>query len=52
MAMDSFVYNERVSSAFGTPLFIPYALLPIGFGIMMLQFLIFAFGPIVDDEHL
>jgi TRAP-type C4-dicarboxylate transport system permease small subunit len=52
MAMDAFAYNERVSSAFGTPLFIPYVLLPIGFGVMTLQFLIFAFGPVVAEEHL
>jgi TRAP-type C4-dicarboxylate transport system permease small subunit len=29
-----------VSSAFGTPMVYPYALIPIGFGVLGLQFLI------------
>lgn len=52
MTLDAFLNGERVSSAFGTPLFIPYALVPTGFGLMALQFLIFAVGPIVDDDDL
>ena len=40
MALQSFEYGERVSSAFGTPLVYPYALLPIGFGALAVQFLI------------
>ncbi len=33
-------YGERVSSSFGTPMVIPYAMLPIGFGALALQFLL------------
>lgn len=33
-------YGERVSSAFGTPLFIPYAIIPLGFGLLGVQFLV------------
>lgn len=40
MAMQAFEYGERVSSAFGTPMVLPYALLPIGFAALGLQFLI------------
>lgn len=43
MSHDAFVYGERVSSAFGTPTWIPYAMLPIGFGALGLQFAISAF---------
>jgi len=32
-------YGERVSSAFGTPLVLPYAIIPLGFGLLGLQFL-------------
>lgn len=40
MAAQAFEYGERVSSALGTPMGIPYALLPIGFTALGLQFLI------------
>lgn len=40
MAIDAFAYGERVSSAFGTPMVVPYAMLPIGFGALGIQFLI------------
>ena len=40
MAAQAFEYGERVSSAFGTPMVYPYALLPIGFGALAVQFLI------------
>ncbi|WP_111412482.1 TRAP transporter small permease [Billgrantia lactosivorans] len=40
MTMQAFEYGERVSSALGTPTGIPYAMLPIGFGLLGLQFLI------------
>ncbi|UIJ71033.1 TRAP transporter small permease [Aurantimonas sp. HBX-1] len=40
MAHDAWSYGERVSSAFGTPMWIPYAMLPIGFGALGLQFLL------------
>ncbi|UWQ22061.1 TRAP transporter small permease [Jannaschia sp. W003] len=31
-------YGERVSSSFGTPMVIPYAMLPIGFGLLAIRF--------------
>ncbi|WP_108658358.1 TRAP transporter small permease [Acuticoccus kandeliae] len=40
MAHDSFIYGERVSSAFGTPMWIPYSMIPIGFGALGLQFFV------------
>lgn len=40
MAYDAWIYGERVSSSFGTPMVLPYAMLPIGFGALGLQFLI------------
>lgn len=33
-------YGERVSSSFGTPMVYPYALLPLGFALLAIQFLI------------
>ena len=32
-------FGERVSSSFGTPMALPYAMLPIGFGVLALVFL-------------
>lgn len=40
MTMQAFEYSERVSSSLGTPMVYPYALLPIGFAALGLQFLI------------
>ncbi|RFC62872.1 TRAP transporter small permease [Fulvimarina endophytica] len=40
MAYDAWIYGERVSSAFGTPNWIPYSMFPIGFGMLALQFLL------------
>ena len=40
MAWQAWQYNERVSSVLGTPMVLPYALLPIGFGLLGLQFLL------------
>lgn len=40
MAYEAWAYGERVSSAFGTPMVYPYSLIPIGFGVLGLQFLI------------
>jgi TRAP-type C4-dicarboxylate transport system permease small subunit len=40
MAYEAWQYGERVSSAFGTPMVYPYSLIPIGFGVLGLQFLI------------
>ncbi len=33
-------YGERVSSAFGTPLVFPYAIIPLGFSLLGMQFLL------------
>lgn len=43
-------YGERVSSSFGTPLFLPYALLPLGFGLLGVQFLMGIFAPPASSE--
>ena len=40
MSHDAFAYGERVSSSFGTPMWIPYALIPLGFSVLGLQFLL------------
>lgn len=40
MALQAFEYSERVSSSLGTPMVFPYALLPIGFATLGLQFLL------------
>ncbi|MEE2762929.1 MAG: TRAP transporter small permease [Pseudomonadota bacterium] len=44
MAWQAFEYGERVSSAFGTPMVLPYGLLPVGFAALCVQFLIDAYG--------
>lgn len=40
MTLQALEYGERVSSALGTPMVFPYALLPIGFAALGLQFVI------------
>ena len=40
IAAQAFEYGERVSSAFGTPLVFPYAIIPLGFSLLGVQFLI------------
>lgn len=39
MAYQAWDFGERVSSSFGTPMVLPYALLPLGFGMLGIQFL-------------
>jgi TRAP-type C4-dicarboxylate transport system permease small subunit len=38
LALQAWEYGERVSSAFGTPMVYPYAMIPIGFGSLAIQF--------------
>lgn len=40
MAYDAFEFGERVSSSFGTPMWIPYSLIPVGFFALGSQFLL------------
>jgi TRAP-type C4-dicarboxylate transport system permease small subunit len=40
MAWDAWEFGERMSTTLGTPMVIPYALLPIGFSLLTLQFLL------------
>lgn len=40
VAYQAWQYGERVSSSFGTPMVVPYAMLPIGFGVLALVFLL------------
>ena len=47
MAWQAAEYGERVSSGFGTPLVLPYALIPIGFVALSIQFLPGIFNPIM-----
>lgn len=46
MTLQALEYGERVSSSLGTPMVYPYALLPIGFAALGLQFLIDALSAI------
>jgi TRAP-type C4-dicarboxylate transport system permease small subunit len=49
MAEQAYLYGERVSSALGTPMVLPYSMLPIGFGVMALVFLVQLIQSIVGD---
>lgn len=40
MAALAFRYDERMSTPLGTPMFIPYLFIPIGFGVLLLQYLV------------
>lgn len=51
LAHDAFAYSERVSSALGTPNWIPYSMLPIGFGTLGLQFLLNIVRPPENDAE-
>jgi len=44
IAWQAFEYGERVSSAFGTPLVFPYSIIPLGFTMLGIQFLIQCFA--------
>lgn len=39
ITLQAWEYGERVSSSFGTPMVYPYALLPVGFTLLAIQFL-------------
>ena len=47
MAMQAFRYHERMSTALGTPMVIPYLFIPIGFAVLGLQYVVKLFG--ADD---
>ncbi|MEQ6250327.1 TRAP transporter small permease [Sulfitobacter sp. HNIBRBA3233] len=55
MTYQAWDFGERVSSSFGTPMVVPYALLPLGFGMLAIQFLFnaldAAFWPDQDDDN-
>lgn len=51
MALQALEYGERVSSSLGTPMVYPYALLPIGFAALGLQFLIDAGCALLRLHH-
>lgn len=44
IAYNAWLYDETVSSSFGTPLVYPYAIVPIGFLLLAIQFLLQALG--------
>lgn len=39
IAYDAWLYDERMSTVLGTPMVLPYSLIPIGFGMLGLAFL-------------
>jgi len=43
MAWAALKYDERMSSPLGTPMVIPYMFIPVGFGVMFLQYLLAVF---------
>jgi TRAP-type C4-dicarboxylate transport system permease small subunit len=49
MSLQAFQYGERMSTSLGTPMVIPYLFIPVGFGLLGLQFLAQLRGP-VDGE--
>ncbi|TKW64939.1 MAG: TRAP transporter small permease [Paracoccus denitrificans] len=51
MAHDAFNFGERVSSSFGTPMWMPYSLIPIGFGVLGLQFLLQTLCPAAGPQE-
>ncbi|SNY96722.1 TRAP transporter small permease [Halomonas sp. hl-4] len=51
MMSQAFEYGERVSSSLGTPIGIPYAMLPLGFGLLGLQFLLNAWQSACRVRH-
>jgi TRAP-type C4-dicarboxylate transport system permease small subunit len=44
MAWTAWLHNDRMSTSLGTPMVIPYLFLPIGFGLLGLQYLALATG--------
>jgi TRAP-type C4-dicarboxylate transport system permease small subunit len=38
MAWKAWLHNDRMSTSLGTPMVIPYLLLPVGFGLLALQY--------------
>lgn len=52
MAYDAHAYGERVSSTFGTPMWIPYGFIPLGFGVLGLQFLLILMRGARPDDKL
>jgi len=44
MAWNAWLHNDRMSTSLGTPMVIPYLFLPIGFGLLGLQYLRFLKG--------
>ncbi len=51
MALLAFEHNDRMSTSLGTPMFIPYMILPVGFFLLALQFAVLikaALGPLAE----
>jgi len=44
MAMHALQYHERMSTAMGTPMVIPYMVIPIGFAVLALEYIVKLFG--------
>ena len=48
IAYQAWDYGERVSSSFGTPMVVPYALLPLGFGLLAIRFALDVLDAVAD----
>lgn len=49
MAMHALEFNERMSTSLGTPMVIPYLFVPIGFGVLCLQYMVRLVRPMADE---
>lgn len=49
MAMQAWKYNERMSTSLGTPMVIPYLFIPLGFGVLCLQYCLKLLRPVAED---
>lgn len=49
MALQAYKYGDRMSTPLGTPMVIPYLFIPVGFGLLGLQYLVRLFRP--QDEE-
>lgn len=50
MSMHALEFNERMSTSLGTPMVIPYLFIPVGFGVLGLQYLVRLLRPMAKPE--
>lgn len=51
MALQALRYNERMSTSLGTPFVIPYGFIPIGFGLLGLQYAVKLLETFFPDDR-